>query len=398
MSTSASKSVAPATFVAPDPSPELVEAFISYWQGREGGQERANYQLFLTRLCRLLNLPEPDAADATHEHNNYVFERAVTRREGTGDVRGRIDLYRRECFVLEAKQSRLKGGNKELVGQADLFATTKTTSRGRRAAGHAWDVFMLNAKRQAEEYAKALPVHHGWPPFILVCDVGNCIEVYSDFSGQGKNYTQFPDRHNFRIFLEDLRKPEVRSRLQHIWLDPQSLNPSNVRARVTRDIAERLAVISKVLEAKKYPASHVALFLMRCLFTMFAEDMSLLPANSFRELLKDCREDATKFVPLLEDLWRSMNKGTFAPSIRTKVLQFNGSLFADAKVLPLNVEEIGELSAAAEKDWRDVEPAIFGTLLEQALDRGGPGCLNRFSASISGASASVKLPSGVAAG
>jgi hypothetical protein len=30
--------------------------------------------------------------------------------------------------------------------------------------------------------------------------------------------------------------------------------------------------------------------------------------------------------------------------------------------------------------------------------RGGPGCLNRFSASISGASARVRLPSGVAAG
>jgi hypothetical protein len=30
--------------------------------------------------------------------------------------------------------------------------------------------------------------------------------------------------------------------------------------------------------------------------------------------------------------------------------------------------------------------------------RGGPGCLNRFSASISGASAGVRLPSGVAAG
>jgi hypothetical protein len=31
-------------------------------------------------------------------------------------------------------------------------------------------------------------------------------------------------------------------------------------------------------------------------------------------------------------------------------------------------------------------------------DRGGPGCLNSFSASISGASAGVRLPSGVAAG
>jgi hypothetical protein len=32
-----------------------------------------------------------------------------------------------------------------------------------------------------------------------------------------------------------------------------------------------------------------------------------------------------------------------------------------------------------------------------AFDRGGPGCLNRFSASISGASTKVRLPSGGAA-
>jgi catalase len=34
----------------------------------------------------------------------------------------------------------------------------------------------------------------------------------------------------------------------------------------------------------------------------------------------------------------------------------------------------------------------------KGICRGGPGCLNRFSASISGASARVRLPSGVAAG
>jgi hypothetical protein len=73
---------------------------------------------------------------------------------------------------------------------------------------------MLNAKRQAEEYARALPTTHGWPPFILVCDVGHCIEVYADFSGQGKNYTQFPDRQTFRITSKTCatRKSENASR------------------------------------------------------------------------------------------------------------------------------------------------------------------------------------------
>lgn len=47
---------------------------------------------------------------------------------------------------------------------------------------------MVQAKGQAERYAKALPVDHGWPPFLLVADIGYCIEVYADFTGTGKAY------------------------------------------------------------------------------------------------------------------------------------------------------------------------------------------------------------------
>jgi hypothetical protein len=353
----------------PAASPGKIEPFISRWQGREGGQERANYALFLTELCDVLDLPHPDVAGATHDHNDYVFERVVQRHLSDGDATGRIDLYKRNSFVLEAKQSRWKGGAKEVAGQDDLFtAGDDPADRGRRGASRAWDVLMMNAKQQAEEYARALPPSHGWPPFILTCDVGHCIEVYADFTGQGKNYTQFPDRQNFRIYLEDLRQEAVRDRLARIWSDPVSLDPTRTAAKVTREIAERLAAVSKAMEAKKYPAEEVAQFLMRCLFTMFAASVKLLPENSFRDLLEDCRNNPASFVPLLEDLWKSMNEGEFAPSIRAKVLKFNGNLFANARALPLGREEIGELYEAAQKDWHEVEPAIFGTLLEQALD------------------------------
>lgn len=39
--------------------PKDVERFIARWQGQEGGQERANYALFLTELIALLRLPPP---------------------------------------------------------------------------------------------------------------------------------------------------------------------------------------------------------------------------------------------------------------------------------------------------------------------------------------------------
>jgi len=45
--------------------------------------------------------------------------------------------------------------------------------------------------------------------------------------------------------------------------------------------------------------------------------------------------------------------------------------------------------------WRLVAQGAL-TVAGAGEERGGPGCLNRFSASISGASAGVKLPSGLA--
>ena len=207
-----------------------LERFISRWRANEGGAERANYVLFLTELCSLLDLPQPEPADASHTRNDYVFERAVTFKDDAGKAgHGRIDLYKRGAFVLEAKQSREPGGKKEVtlpVEQATLpgFATTQV--RGRRSAQRGWDVLMRNAREQAEQYARALPTEHGWPPFIIVADVGHAFEVFADFSGQGKNYRQFPDRSGYRIYLDDLRDPDIRKRLRAMWLDPHSLDPA----------------------------------------------------------------------------------------------------------------------------------------------------------------------------
>ena len=332
----------------PVPATVPVEAFIARWQGREGGQERANYALFLSELCDVLGVPRPDPASATHEMNDYVFERSVREKAMDGSLSlGRIDLYKRGCFVLEAKQSRQAGGSKEIVGQTDLFGRSDPTRRGTRSANRAWDVLMLNARRQAEDYARALPVEHGWPPFILVCDVGHVVEVYADFSGQGKNYAQFPDRQSFRIYLDDLRQPDTRERLVGIWTDPLALDPARKSARVTRAIAERLATVSKALEADHHRPDDVAMFLMRCLFTMFAEDVGLLPKASFRNLLERCEQDPDRLQPMVGQLWEAMDRGDFAIAIEARVRRFNGEFFKNRTVRPLRREEIGELRQAA---------------------------------------------------
>jgi hypothetical protein len=68
------------------------EQFIAKWRGSEGGQERANYAMFLTELCQVLDVPAPDVAGATTENNDYVFEWAVSRTDRDGrKSQGRID-------------------------------------------------------------------------------------------------------------------------------------------------------------------------------------------------------------------------------------------------------------------------------------------------------------------
>ncbi len=323
---------------------DKTEAFIARWQNA-GGTERANYQLFLLELCELLDLPKADPAGDDTRDNAYVFERRVIIRKADGtDSNGFIDLYKRGCFVLEAKQS---GLNLESSG---------------------WDKAMLRAHNQADQYARALPADEGRPPFIIVTDVGRSIELYSEFSRSGATYTPYPDARSHRIGIADLRQPELQQRLRDVWSNPLSLDPSRRSARVTRDIADQLAKLAKSLEGSGYAPQLVADFMMRALFTMFAEDVGLLPNRSFTDLLQRLHNKPDIFAPMLEQLWQTMNSGGFSPILESTVLKFNGGLFASAHAIPLNRDQMELLLNAAKADWRYVEPAIFGTLLERALN------------------------------
>ena len=323
---------------------DQLEAFITRW-GDGSGTERANYQLFLTELCAMLGLPQPDPAGDDTEQNSYVFERRVDIHKPDGtSTRGYIDLYKRDCFVLEAKQT------------------------GKALDTDGWDKAMLKAQNQADQYVRALPAGEGRPPFIVVTDVGRSLELYAEFSRSGGTYVPFPDPGHHRIQLADLRRHEIQERLRRLWTKPESLDPSKHAARVTRAVSSRLAELAKSLEQHGYEVERVAHFLKRCLFTMFSEDVGLLPPGSFTQLLEMQRKNPEHFTDALRALWESMNTGGYSPLLNAKIRQFNGGLFRGIDPIPLNSDQIGLLWEAAKADWRYVEPAIFGTLLERALD------------------------------
>ncbi len=329
---------------------ETTTAFIDRWQGVTAS-ELSISQTFVIELCDLLGVPRPHATP----EQDYMFERPVTFRHGDGSASaGRIDCYRHGAFIWESKKLKL----------SSLAAATGQTSKG-------FDDALLRARAQAESYARALPASEGRPPFLVVVDVGHVIELYAEFSRSGATYTPFPDPRSHRIALADLHDEAIRVRLRSLWLDPLSLDPARTSAKVTREVAVELAALASSLEAAGHAPKAVAAFLTRCLFSMFAEDVALLPERSFKELLEHHRDDPATLHQMLRVLWADMDRGGFSAALARDVLKFNGKLFkgsaADGYVLPLKREQIDGLLRAAKANWREVEPAIFGTLLERAL-------------------------------
>lgn len=349
---------------------DAANAFITRWK-ESGGNELANFQSFASELTDLIGVEKPKPATTDGQNNHYRFERPVKFIHTGRQRRGRVDLYRKGCFVMEGKQG---ADGIENTDERQLALLTDQETPQIKQAGHgrrgtrAFDDAMIKARSQADGYARAVSREDGWPPFLMIVDVGHVIELYADFSRQGQGYTPFPDGKGHKIHLDELADPYTRALLATIWTDPDALNPALKTASVTREIAKHLAELGKSLEKDGHAGETVARFLMRSLFTMFAEDVGLIETNSFTELLKDLRGHPRDAEPALNALWTDMDKGGFSSALRARVRRFNGGLFREADALPLSPIQLGLLIEAAEADWSTVEPAIFGTLLERALD------------------------------
>jgi hypothetical protein len=317
--------------------------FLKKWLGSEGN-ERANYQTFFGDLCVALNVPSPPPK-GSEDGDLYCFDKNIKFFGEKAETTRFADFYKESHFLIEAKQG----------------STNSSKGHGKRGTKGYRDE-MQKAFNQAKSYAynRMLP---SLPPFLMTCDIGSHFEIWEGFSGE---YGSYGARQT--INLKDLAQPEIFDRFVAIFTDPQSLNPEKYRARVTREVAAELAKLSRWLEEQGYEAHATANFLMRCIFTMFAEDVELLKGEVFTKALRDrWIPNPHTFKPEIEQLWQTMNTGgTFGFE---RILRFNGSFFEDATAFDLPKEQLEILYAAAAKDWSQVEPAIFGTLLERALEK-----------------------------
>ena len=188
------------------------------------------------------------------------------------------------------------------------------------------------AFEQLRQYALALEN----PPLLIVSDMLR-FRIRT-------NWTNSVSRtHSFD--LDDLADAATRDKLKWAFSDPARLRPGETRQSLTEHAAESFATVC-----------------------MFADDVGLLPDHMFTRMLEQARRSPTQFGNLAGDLFRVMARGGRV-GFET-VEWFNGGLFDDGSVLPLEQSDIDTVLAASNLDWSEIDPSILGTLFERGLDPG----------------------------
>ena len=288
--------------------------FIQKWS-ESSLKERSGSQEHFIDLCRLVDHPTPAELDKSGA--SFCFERGASIFGGSS---GWADVWKRGFFGWE-----YKGKNKDLDA----------------------------AYRQLLLYREALDN----PPLLIVCDFERII-IHANFTNAPAEITE--------LSLQDLNTERGLAILRAVFHDPEKLRPGITSQAITAEAASHIAQIAQQLRARGEDPHAVARFLDRIVFCMFAEDIELLPKDLFTRILDKSKDDPTRFVKLVSTLFEAMaDGGDFGMD---SIPYFNGALFESAEVLALERSEIAILHDAAQLDWGEIDPSIFGTLFERGLD------------------------------
>ncbi|WP_439594412.1 class I SAM-dependent DNA methyltransferase [Falsiroseomonas sp.] len=288
--------------------------FIAKWRANTRS-ERAAFVEHFNDLCALLGEETPNQADP--EGRAYAFEKGALKTAGT---RGFADVWKRGHFAMEYKA---KG--------ADL----------------------KRAFEQLQRYALGLDS----PPLLAVCDFDSIV-IRTAWTNAVSETHEIP--------LESLRDPRNLRKLKWMLSDPERLRPGLTRQALTEEVAAAFIELARKLRDRGHDAFAVAHFINRIVFCLFADKAGLLPAGLVGKLLAQSRRYPDRFAKLAGSLFAAMRTGG---SLGLEDIEwFNGGLFDDDSALPLTAQDIATLQAAAESDWAEIEPSIFGTLFERGLD------------------------------
>jgi hypothetical protein len=144
------------------------------------------------------------------------------------------------------------------------------------------------------------------------------------------------------------------------------------RAAVTIEAVAKLAeLLGSLDERGEGGPDERHLFVLQCVWCMFAEDLDEVPNQAFTRIVNGLIENPRRSSrDDLGGLFRALNeRGVPSDGLYRGAPYVNGRLFEREAALSLAPEELRLLYQAAKTSWARVEPSIFGSLLQGVLGR-----------------------------
>ena len=139
---------------------------------------------------------------------------------------------------------------------------------------------------------------------------------------------------------------------------------------VTENAAKQVAAMYRSMVKRRVNPNDALHYALQCIVSLFSEDVGLLPDKIFTRIIEECIQRKASPYDLIGGLFNAMNKPGITPEGYYKgVDYFNGGLFKEINAIELTGYEIDMLEGSADKNWRNVNPAIFGSFFEGNLDK-----------------------------
>ncbi len=285
------------------------QEFIGRWRDAGFG-ERQGAQTFFNDLCGLVGHPTPAAY---RDPEAFTFEKAVPG--------GFADAYFEERFGWE-----FKGQDAQLDGAFDQLLRYQ--------------------------------VHLKTPPLLIVSSF-DTIRIQTNFPGMETA------RHD--IAVVNLDQPDLLQLVSDAFFAPHRFR-ERLRSvdAVTRETAALFQSIVEDMETRNEDPERLARYLNQLVFCLYSEDAGLLPDGLFTRIVAQHYRNPATFDRAIQTLFAQMATGGFSGA--DEIAHFNGDLFNVIDTVELSTVALQRLGEACEKNWRDIEPSIFGTLFERALD------------------------------
>ena len=284
------------------------QEFIQRWRN-VGFGERQAAQTWFNDLLRVVG--HPDTIEVG-DPERFTFEKFVPG--------GFADAYLEGCFGWE-----FKGAEAQLPGAFDQLLR--------------YQVYLRT------------------PPLLVVSSF-QMIRVQTNFRDKETVVHDIP--------IAELGDPEQLGRLRDIFFDPGAFEPQRTVEEVTRDTALLFGRIVEDMELRSAGGELLARYLNQIVFCLYAEDAGLLKDNLFSDIVRRQYRNPDMFNLAVSNLFDQMARGGLFGA--DEIAHFNGDLFSESETVELSEVSLQRLVEAVTKNWRDIEPSIFGTLFEGVMD------------------------------